>query len=54
MIIRDLFVSLCLLACFCITLSAELPMNVQMQIVKAEDARRYDKTLEDLMLLTEC
>jgi cyclophilin family peptidyl-prolyl cis-trans isomerase/HEAT repeat protein len=29
--------------------SAQVPMNIQVQIVKAEDARRYDKTLENLM-----
>ncbi|MGH9820397.1 MAG: peptidylprolyl isomerase, partial [Pyrinomonadaceae bacterium] len=28
---------------------AQVPLNVQIQIVKSEDARRYDKTIEDLM-----
>lgn len=28
---------------------AQVPLNVAIQIQKAEDARRYDKTLEDLM-----
>jgi cyclophilin family peptidyl-prolyl cis-trans isomerase/HEAT repeat protein len=29
--------------------SAQVPVNIQIQIVKAEDARRYDKVLEDLL-----
>lgn len=28
---------------------AQIPLSTQVQILKAEDARRYDKTLEDLM-----
>src|SRR5512142_1205041 len=50
MIIRSLFILLLnVIGCFCIALSAQVPINVQVQILKAEDARRYDKTLEDLM-----
>ena len=29
--------------------NSQVPLNVQLQIVKAEDARRYDKPLENLM-----
>ena len=50
MIIRSLFILLLnVIGCFCIALSAQVPINVQVQILKAEDARRYDKTLEDLI-----
>ena len=35
--------------CFFAAASAQVPINVQVQIVKAEDARRYDTTLEDLI-----
>ena len=28
---------------------AQIPLSTHVQILKAEDARRYDKTLEDLM-----
>src|SRR5687767_15660973 len=28
---------------------AQVPLNVSVQILKAEDARRYDKTLENLL-----
>jgi cyclophilin family peptidyl-prolyl cis-trans isomerase/HEAT repeat protein len=50
MIIRSLFILLLnVIGCFCIALSAQVPINIQVQILKAEDARRYDKTLEDLI-----
>ena len=29
--------------------AAQVPLNTQIQIVKAEDARRYDATLENLL-----
>jgi len=45
---RLLFVLICLL-CSYVAATAQVPMSVQLQIVKAEDARRYDKTLEDLI-----
>ena len=38
---------LILFACF--SASAQVPMDTQVQIVKAEDARRYDAVLENLM-----
>ena len=33
----------------CLPSYAQVPMATQIQILKAEDARRYDKTLEDLL-----
>src|SRR5436190_24344482 len=33
----------------CLTLNAQVPIDVDVQILKAEDERRYDKTLEDLL-----
>jgi hypothetical protein len=33
----------------CSSTFAQVPMATQVQILKAEDARRYDKTLADLM-----
>ncbi len=39
-----------LIAVVCFTSAvAQVPLNTHIQILKAEDARRYDKTLEDLM-----
>ena len=32
-----------------LSISAQVPINVQIRILKTEDARRYDKTLEGLM-----
>ncbi|HVE58936.1 MAG TPA: HEAT repeat domain-containing protein, partial [Pyrinomonadaceae bacterium] len=37
------------LICFSLTVSAQIQTNILVQIVKAEDERRFDKTLEDLM-----
>ena len=37
------------LICFSLNLSAQIQTNILVQIVKAEDERRFDKTLEDLM-----
>src|SRR5438477_10598018 len=34
---------------FFIQSPGQVPVNVGIQILKAEDARRYDKTLEDLL-----
>jgi cyclophilin family peptidyl-prolyl cis-trans isomerase/HEAT repeat protein len=45
---KSLFATFALLVAG-ICASAQVPMNVQVQILKAEDARRYDKTLEDLI-----
>ena len=45
---RILLISIFFL-CFCTVISAQVPMSVQLQIVKAEDARRYDAVLEKLM-----
>ncbi|PYS87941.1 MAG: hypothetical protein DMF62_11025, partial [Acidobacteria bacterium] len=42
-----LILSLCLTAFVCI--DAQMPVNVGIQILKAEDARRYDDVLEKLM-----
>jgi cyclophilin family peptidyl-prolyl cis-trans isomerase/HEAT repeat protein len=47
MINRIVFASLFLVACF--AASAQVPLNVGVQILKVEDARRYDATLEKLM-----
>jgi cyclophilin family peptidyl-prolyl cis-trans isomerase/HEAT repeat protein len=41
------FVSIFLAAC--LAAAAQVPMDIQVRILKAEDARRYDKTLEDLI-----
>src|SRR5262245_33779911 len=38
-----------LLLVLCVALSAQVPLNTAVQILKAEDGRRYDKTLIDLM-----
>jgi len=35
--------------CFSVSILAQVPTNILVNIVKAEDERRYDKTLEDLM-----
>ncbi|MGB7202567.1 MAG: peptidylprolyl isomerase [Pyrinomonadaceae bacterium] len=43
------FASLIALICFAVAIPAQIPLNIGIQILKAEDARRYDKTLEDLM-----
>src|SRR4029078_13350523 len=48
MIKRIPFVFFLTLLCF-YSVSTQVPMNVGVQILKAEDERRYDKTLEDLM-----
>jgi HEAT repeat protein len=37
------------LVCFCFQLFAQIPTNVLVQISKAEDELRFDKTLENLM-----
>jgi len=37
------------LICFSLNVSAQIQTNILVQIVKAEDERRFDKTLEDLM-----
>ncbi len=37
------------LICFSASLAAQIPVKTLVQIVKAEDELRYDKTLEDLM-----
>src|SRR5439155_23441624 len=34
---------------FSVQVFGQVPVNVGIQILKAEDARRYDKTLEDLL-----
>ncbi|QQS31565.1 MAG: peptidylprolyl isomerase [Acidobacteriota bacterium] len=41
-----IFAAICLSAVFA---AAQVPVNTQIQIVKAEDARRYDATLENLL-----
>ncbi len=38
-----------ILICFSLSIFAQIPVNTLVQISKAEDALRYDKTLEDLM-----
>jgi cyclophilin family peptidyl-prolyl cis-trans isomerase/HEAT repeat protein len=38
-----------LLICFSVPLLSQVPLTTHVQIVKAEDARRYDSTLEKLM-----
>jgi cyclophilin family peptidyl-prolyl cis-trans isomerase/HEAT repeat protein len=38
-----------LLIGFCAALLAQVPINTSVQILKSEDARRYDKTLKDLL-----
>ena len=38
-----------LFLCFSLPVIAQIPVNVAVQIVRAEDERRYDQTLEDLM-----
>ncbi|MGI8787460.1 MAG: peptidylprolyl isomerase [Pyrinomonadaceae bacterium] len=44
------FLTVCFaVLCFLLQAFAQVPTNVLMQIVRAEDERRYDKTLEDLM-----
>ena len=44
------FVFLLLMLALCVPVTfAQVPADVAVQIVKAEDARAYDKTLEDLM-----
>ncbi len=44
------FLSACFVAvCFSLTISAQIPTPILVSIVKAEDERRYDKTLEDLL-----
>jgi cyclophilin family peptidyl-prolyl cis-trans isomerase/HEAT repeat protein len=45
------FLTICfaILVCFSVQSVAQLPTNVLVNIVKAEDERRFDKTLEDLM-----
>ena len=48
MIKRITLLSLFSLNCF-LAAAAQVPLNVGVQILKAEDARRYDKTLEDLI-----
>src|SRR3954471_18348483 len=49
MIIRTIFLSLLLVACVRVTIQAQVPMSVGVKILRAEDARRYDKPLEDLI-----
>ena len=46
---KKLIIYFAFLACFSIQVFAQIPTNVLVNIVKAEDERRYDKTLEDLM-----
>src|ERR1043166_3777436 len=46
---RYLILSFFLLVGLCACVSAQVPVVIAMRIVKAEDARRYDKTLKDLM-----
>jgi cyclophilin family peptidyl-prolyl cis-trans isomerase/HEAT repeat protein len=47
---NKIFVLLLLVLALCIPVTrAQIPADVALQIVKAEDARAYDKTLEDLM-----
>src|SRR5690349_4113461 len=48
MIKRTLFIFFFTVLCFA-SVSSQVPINVGVQILKAEDERRYDKTLEDLM-----
>jgi HEAT repeat protein len=43
------FVSVLLLMSFAGGVRSQLPVDVHVKILKAEDARRYDKTLEDLL-----
>ena len=38
-----------LLLFFSLLISAQIPTSVAVQIVRSEDERRFDKTLEDLM-----
>ncbi|MBX3291657.1 MAG: peptidylprolyl isomerase [Acidobacteria bacterium] len=44
--ITSIFAAMCLSAVFA---DAQVPLNTQIQIVKAEDARRFDATLENLL-----
>ena len=46
---KRLSILLLLFALLTLTVEAQLPLNAQVQIVKAEDARRYDAGLEQLM-----
>ncbi len=46
---KILTICFALLVCFAVPSFAQIPTTVAVQIVKAEDERRFDKTLEDLM-----
>ena len=45
------FLTICsaILVCFSSQIFAQIPTNLSVQIVRSEDERRYDETLEDLM-----
>lgn len=43
------FISILFLLLLGVTVKAQVPLNIGVQILKAEDARRYDETLEDLI-----
>ena len=46
---KNLIICFVILVCFSVQSFAQIPTTLSVQIVKAEDERRYDKTLEDLM-----
>ncbi|HLM03349.1 MAG TPA: HEAT repeat domain-containing protein [Pyrinomonadaceae bacterium] len=46
---KFLLISVAVLFCFSQTAPAQIPTNVLAQIARAEDERRYDKTLENLL-----
>ena len=50
---KNLIIGCALLVCLSIQIFAQIPTNVLVQIVKAEDELKFDKTLEDLMKSTD-
>ena len=49
MLNRIIYISLALFVCLT-AVSAQVPVNIGVQILKAEDARRYDPVLENLLM----
>ena len=44
-----IFLKLLVIVCFSVSISAQIPIQTLVQISRAEDELRFDKTLEDLM-----